>query len=64
LYSRIIRFSAAIKAYQGQDTSLTAVAHACGYYDQSHFIEDFRMFSGVSPGLYFKHRDVAFSQFS
>jgi AraC-like DNA-binding protein len=53
LYSRIVRFSSAIKVYKEQSTTLTTVAHACGYYDQSHFIEDFRMFSGVSPKAYF-----------
>jgi AraC-like DNA-binding protein len=28
---------------------LTTVAHAAGYYDQSHFIKDFRGFTGKSP---------------
>jgi len=25
------------------------LALRCGYYDQSHFINDFRSFSGLSP---------------
>jgi AraC-like DNA-binding protein len=32
---------------------LTQIAHACGYFDQSHFIHDFRAFSGMRPGEYF-----------
>jgi AraC-like DNA-binding protein len=28
------------------------VALDCGYYDQSHFIHDFREFSGLSPSVY------------
>lgn len=54
LYMRIARFSNAIRTYNAQDTTLTALAYACGYYDQAHFIEDFKTFSGVSPKVYFR----------
>jgi len=53
LYARIIRFTHALRSYDHQQTTLTALAHACGYYDQAHFMEDFKMFSGVSPKRYF-----------
>ena len=33
--------------------SLTAAALDAGYYDQSHFIRDFRRFTGASPRRYF-----------
>jgi AraC-like DNA-binding protein len=58
LYIRIVRFGAAIKAYSLQEVTLTTLAHASGYYDQSHFIEDFKMFSGVSPTAYFRARQA------
>lgn len=35
-------------------SSLTDVAHSSGYYDQSHFIRDFKAFSGLSPAGFFK----------
>lgn len=41
--------------------SLTAAALEAGYYDQSHFIREFRRFSGASPGE-FLARDVGFVQ--
>lgn len=53
LYLRIIRFQAALDAYGSQDKSLTEIAYECGYYDQSHFIHDFKTFSGQHPGVYF-----------
>lgn len=53
LYSRIIRFQAALKEYGNPDKSLTEIAYDCGYYDQSHFISDFKEFSGYSPKVYF-----------
>jgi AraC-like DNA-binding protein len=33
--------------------SLTDLSHAVGYYDQSHFIKDFKDFSGLNPRQYF-----------
>ena len=51
-YTRIIRFQAALKEY-GSNKSLTDIAYDCGYYDQSHFINDFREFTGYSPTIYF-----------
>lgn len=33
--------------------SLTDIAYDCGYYDQSHFINDFKEFSGYHPSQYF-----------
>lgn len=34
-------------------TDLTAIAHAAGYCDQSHFIKDFKRFTGLTPGAFF-----------
>lgn len=28
---------------------LSAVAHACGYYDHSHLVRDFNQYAGSSP---------------
>ncbi|TXJ23716.1 MAG: AraC family transcriptional regulator [Chitinophagaceae bacterium] len=53
LYSRIIRFQSAIEQYGQTGKSLTEIAYDCGYYDQSHFIHDFKEFSGLHPRHYF-----------
>jgi AraC-like DNA-binding protein len=37
--------------------SLTDIAYSLDYFDQSHFIHDFKRFSGVSPKIY--KRDAA-----
>jgi AraC-like DNA-binding protein len=34
---------------------LTTIAHAAGYFDQSHFIKDFKRFTGLSPASFFAH---------
>lgn len=33
--------------------SLTMIAHATGYFDQSHFIHDFKRVTGLAPEAYF-----------
>lgn len=32
----------------------TSIAYECGYFDQMHFIKDFRKFSGSSPSIFLK----------
>lgn len=53
LLFRISRFKSTLNDYGSQQRSLTEIAHACGYYDQSHFISEFKSFSGYHPGKYF-----------
>lgn len=53
LYSRVIRFQSATQHKLTGIRDLTEIAYACGYYDQSHFINDFRQFSGYTPKEYF-----------
>lgn len=53
LFGRITRFQAAMAQYGTGKKSLAAVAYETGYYDQSHFIRDFREFSGHLPKEYF-----------
>ncbi len=53
LYSRVVRFQAATQHKLAGVRDLTEIAYACGYYDQSHFINEFRQFSGYTPKEYF-----------
>jgi AraC-like DNA-binding protein len=59
LFSRIIRFQAALAKYSDKDTSLSEIAYECGYYDQSHFIQDFKEFPGHNPKEYFSGKTEA-----
>ncbi|HVI45833.1 MAG TPA: helix-turn-helix transcriptional regulator [Chitinophaga sp.] len=53
LFSRIVRFQSTMAQYGNKEKSLTEIALECGYYDQSHFIHEFREFSGNHPRHYF-----------
>lgn len=58
MFSRICRFQNSMKAAEihmadNSNLSLTKLAYDCGYSDQSHFIREFREFSGMNPRDYF-----------
>ncbi len=46
---RIFRFQDVMNRLGSKRSSLTRLAYDAGYYDQSHFIRDFKTFTGVSP---------------
>ncbi len=52
--SKIIRLQAALKMIEKQEfTSLTSLAYENGYFDQAHFIKDFKEFTGMSPKQFY-----------
>lgn len=52
-FSRIVRFESLLNSYGMKNTTLTQMAHNFGYYDQAHFIHEFKQFSGYNPKTYF-----------
>lgn len=54
-FSTIIRLRNAIDKHSAGN-SLTDTALTAGYYDQAHFIKDFKGFTGRSPGHFFRDR--------
>jgi len=52
-YCRIRRFQCALAlANRGRQIDWAQVALDCGYFDQAHFIHDFRSFAGLTPTEY------------
>ena len=55
LFCRLLRFQRArVLAERTRILDWAQLASACGYFDQSHLIKDFREFSGFSPMSYLK----------
>jgi AraC-like DNA-binding protein len=56
-WHRLVRFNKALRyidtardqSHTAKHQSLTKIGYHCGYYDQSHFIKDFRRYAGASP---------------
>lgn len=57
LLYRINKFNKAISITKDkEEVNWCDIAFSCHYYDQAHFINEFRHFSGISPGKYLKKR--------
>ena len=53
LFCRVRRFQRVVwRLHNGEPVEWAAVAADCGYFDQAHFIHDFRAFSGLNPTTY------------
>ncbi|HOO08377.1 MAG TPA: helix-turn-helix domain-containing protein [Cyclobacteriaceae bacterium] len=52
-FSKVVRFNALLWNYKRPNASLTEMAYDFDYYDQAHFIQDFKQFSGYNPKTYF-----------
>jgi len=51
-FTKINRFQYSLKLIAKNKQPLTAIAYDSGYFDQSHFIRDFKSFTGVTPSAY------------
>jgi AraC-like DNA-binding protein len=74
-FARTLRFEQAQRRLMfDPDAGLTGLAYECGYFDQAHFIKDFKAFAGRTPSEYaermremqgiLRSRDVVFLQSS
>lgn len=56
-FLKIIRFQKAIQEIEtAKKIEWTGIAFESGYYDQAHFINDFRSFSGFTPNQYLQRQ--------
>lgn len=63
-FLKVIRFQYAIYSHQQfPHESLTELAYRCGFYDQSHMINDFREMTGITPKQYFKDCNAPVSDY-
>ena len=52
-FARTLRFQEAQRRLMfDPDAELTGLAYECGYFDQAHFIRDFKAFAGKTPSEY------------
>ena len=58
-YLRIVRFQKVIQLRNNDHFSnYTSLAYDCDYYDQSHFIHDFKSITDLSPREFFKNQNL------
>lgn len=51
-FDKIHRFKTSLKLIGENKLPLTSIAYDAGYFDQSHFIRDFKSFTGLTPSAY------------
>lgn len=57
-YLKILRFQKAISDIEHSTrVDWTDISHDCGFYDQAHFINDFKSFSGFTPEQYLRQKN-------
>lgn len=63
---RIVRLNRLLKMVErtGNGPEWVRLALECGYYDQSHFIKEFRTFAGKEPTSYFSEANVMSEHFT
>ena len=60
LYARVIRLSFIFHLVQKNKEKWTSRAYEAAFFDQAHFIKDFKKFTGVNPGKYaFEEKNMA-----
>jgi methylphosphotriester-DNA--protein-cysteine methyltransferase len=59
-YCRIIRFNYIFQLMQEQSPRLIDLTYDAGFFDQSHFIRNFKAFTGEDPSRYlFDEKNLA-----
>ncbi|MBS1681288.1 MAG: helix-turn-helix transcriptional regulator [Bacteroidetes bacterium] len=48
-FHSVLRFNKSLELIQTSSATLTSIAYECGYYDQAHFIKEFKSYSGITP---------------
>ncbi len=63
LFSRITRFlNICQNLKEEKSQTLTQLTHDCGFYDQAHFIKEFKAFSGFTPKEFYEKENIFFSE--
>lgn len=52
LLCKINRFNYSLNLIHSNEQDLTGIAYDSGYFDQSHFIKEFKLFTGLTPNAF------------
>lgn len=54
LFYKINRFQHSLNLISQREEKLTSIAYSSGYFDQAHFIKEFKLFTGTTPNAFSK----------
>ena len=58
---RVLRLQTALKMLLNDNKNLTSIAYESEYFDQAHFIKDFKEFIGTTPKEFIGNENMALS---
>ena len=58
---KVLRLQTALKMLLNDKESLTNIAYESEYFDQAHFIKDFKEFTGTTPKEFIDNENMALS---
>jgi len=61
-FAKLVRVNRAVRKLSCSAGQITEIAHDCGYYDQSHFIKDFKSICNTSPAEYIKNMSCFYNE--
>lgn len=62
-YLRLVRINEVLRLINDNHMiNLTHIAHHCGYFDQAHFIKDFKNITGQKPSIFMKDSEQFISR--
>jgi AraC-like DNA-binding protein len=61
MIQRVFRFNSVLLRARDAGMNWTELSYAAGYADQSHFIKEFKQFTGFTPQLFLKQRPKAWT---
>ncbi len=61
-FSRIVRVNKILRLMEHMDGTMTQLAQVGSYFDQSHFIHDFKSICGVSPHDYLRNKSIFYNE--
>ena len=61
-FSRIARVNHMLRVMDSADFNMTTIAEVGEYFDQSHFIHDFKSICGITPQAYLKNKSIFYNE--
>lgn len=61
-FARIVRLNHALRLMQHPAASLAQTAELAAYFDQAHFIHDFKAICGITPQMYLQNASIYYNE--
>lgn len=61
-FSRVVRINHILRMMETENSRTALLAQAGQYFDQSHFVHDFKSVCGITPQVYLKNKSIFYNE--